>query len=176
MAPFSSSNAWLLVLIIARSQVGQRIVVSPCLSNRMLKNPASFVLASFRSLMYPRGYVSGLSLAAASLDSLFEHPVKSSTSYSYAQQGRKCRQADPQRARTLSCRTLGSVIPNAMRQGQLALLIHPIIELIVHRRPITSSAGHTDLFVQQMSAQDWIPWTASALLVVDAIRGTPLVD
>jgi hypothetical protein len=43
---------------------------------RVLKKSASFVLASFRSSTYPRGYVSGLSLAAAFLDGLFEHPAR----------------------------------------------------------------------------------------------------
>jgi hypothetical protein len=42
---------------------------------RMLKKPASIVLASFRSSAYPRGYASGPSLAAALLDGLFEHPA-----------------------------------------------------------------------------------------------------
>jgi hypothetical protein len=42
----------------------------------MLKKSASFVLASFRSSTYPRGYASGSSLAAALLDSLFEHPAR----------------------------------------------------------------------------------------------------
>jgi hypothetical protein len=42
----------------------------------MLKSAASFVLASFRSSTYPRGYVSGSSLAAALLDGLFELPAK----------------------------------------------------------------------------------------------------
>jgi len=41
----------------------------------MLKKSASGVLASFRPSTYPRGYASGSSLAAALLDSLFEHPV-----------------------------------------------------------------------------------------------------
>ena len=41
----------------------------------MLKKSASFVLASFRSSTYPRGYASGPSLAAALLDGLFEHPA-----------------------------------------------------------------------------------------------------
>jgi hypothetical protein len=41
----------------------------------MLKKVASFVLASFRSSTYPRGYASGSSLAAALLDGLFEHPA-----------------------------------------------------------------------------------------------------
>ena len=36
---------------------------------------ASFVLASFRSSTYPRGYASGPSLAAAALDGHFEHPA-----------------------------------------------------------------------------------------------------
>jgi hypothetical protein len=40
----------------------------------MLKKSASGVLASFRPSTYPRGYASGPSLAAALLDSLFEHP------------------------------------------------------------------------------------------------------
>jgi hypothetical protein len=41
----------------------------------MLKKPASFVLASFRSSTYSRGYASGPSLAAALLDGIFEHPA-----------------------------------------------------------------------------------------------------
>jgi hypothetical protein len=41
----------------------------------MLKKSASSVLASFRPSTYPRGYASGPSLAAALLDSLFEHPA-----------------------------------------------------------------------------------------------------
>jgi hypothetical protein len=41
----------------------------------MLKKPASVVLASFRPSTYPRGYGLGPSLAAALLDSLFEHPA-----------------------------------------------------------------------------------------------------
>jgi hypothetical protein len=40
----------------------------------MLKKTASGVLASFKPSTYPRGYASGLSLAAALLDGLFEHP------------------------------------------------------------------------------------------------------
>jgi hypothetical protein len=65
--------------------------------SRMLKKPASFVLASFKSstgtrpphhsvartnlvllirrTVRPRGYASGPSLAAALLDGLFEHPA-----------------------------------------------------------------------------------------------------
>jgi hypothetical protein len=43
-------------------------------TNRMLKKPASGVLASFKPSTYPRGYASGLSLAAALLNGLFEHP------------------------------------------------------------------------------------------------------
>ena len=42
----------------------------------MLKKSASSVLASFRPSTYPIGYASGPSLAAALLDSLFEHPEK----------------------------------------------------------------------------------------------------
>jgi hypothetical protein len=42
----------------------------------MLKQSASRVLASFRPSTYPRGYASGPSLAAALLDSLFEHPER----------------------------------------------------------------------------------------------------
>ena len=41
----------------------------------MLKNPASFVLASLRGSNVPQGYASASSLAAALLDGLFEHPV-----------------------------------------------------------------------------------------------------
>ena len=41
----------------------------------MLKKPASFVLTSFRSSTYPRGYASRPSLAAALLGGLFEHPA-----------------------------------------------------------------------------------------------------
>jgi type II secretory pathway pseudopilin PulG len=41
----------------------------------MLKKSASFVLASFRSSTYPRGYASGSSLAAALLNGLFEPPA-----------------------------------------------------------------------------------------------------
>jgi hypothetical protein len=41
----------------------------------MLKEAASVVLASFRPSTYPRGYTSGSSLAAALLDSSFEHPA-----------------------------------------------------------------------------------------------------
>jgi hypothetical protein len=44
-------------------------------ASRMLKVSASFVLASFRSSTYPRGYASGPSLAAAALDGHFEHPA-----------------------------------------------------------------------------------------------------
>ena len=45
-------------------------------SSRMLKNAASIVLASFRPSTYPKGYASsGPSLAAASLDGIFEHPA-----------------------------------------------------------------------------------------------------
>jgi len=41
----------------------------------MLKKPASGVLASLRPSTYPQGYAFGPSLAAALLDSLFEHPA-----------------------------------------------------------------------------------------------------
>ena len=51
--------------------------------SRMLKKPASFVLASFRSSTYPRGYASGPSLAAALLDELFEHPAGVATLVPY---------------------------------------------------------------------------------------------
>jgi hypothetical protein len=40
----------------------------------MLKQSASFVLASFRPSMYPRGYGPGPSLAAALLDGHFADP------------------------------------------------------------------------------------------------------
>jgi len=39
----------------------------------MLKKAASFVLASLRKLNVPQGYVSPSQLAAALLDTLFEH-------------------------------------------------------------------------------------------------------
>ena len=42
-------------------------------TNRMLKDPASFVLASFRPSTYPMVRL-GLSLAATLLNGLFEHP------------------------------------------------------------------------------------------------------
>jgi hypothetical protein len=41
----------------------------------MLKEAASVVLASFRPSTYSREYASGSSLAAALLDSSFEHPA-----------------------------------------------------------------------------------------------------
>ena len=50
--------------------------VTPQGGGRMLKMTASFVLASFRPSTYPRGYASGSSLAAAALDSHFEHPAE----------------------------------------------------------------------------------------------------
>ena len=50
--------------------------VTPQEANRMLKMSASFVLASLRCSTYPRGHASAPSLAAAALDSHFEHPVK----------------------------------------------------------------------------------------------------
>jgi hypothetical protein len=46
----------------------------------MLKEAASVVLASFRPSTYPRGYASGASLAAALLNSSFEHPAGKSSS------------------------------------------------------------------------------------------------
>ena len=41
----------------------------------MLEKSASFVLGSSKSSTYPKGYASGFDSPAASLDSLFEHPV-----------------------------------------------------------------------------------------------------
>jgi hypothetical protein len=40
----------------------------------MLKKPASSVLASLKASTYMKKYASGISLAAALLDDLFEHP------------------------------------------------------------------------------------------------------
>jgi hypothetical protein len=44
------------------------------MTDRMLKNPASCVLASLQVSTYRRDVRFGLSLAAALLDGLFEHP------------------------------------------------------------------------------------------------------
>jgi hypothetical protein len=41
----------------------------------MLKKAPSFVLASLNASTYRKGYAFGISLAAAALDGLFEHPV-----------------------------------------------------------------------------------------------------
>ena len=43
--------------------------------SRLLKKSASFVLASFRSSTYPRGYASRSALAAALLDGLLGQPA-----------------------------------------------------------------------------------------------------
>src|SRR3954471_18875809 len=46
-------------------------------TSRLLKKVPNFVLGSSQSSTYPRGYASGCDSPAASLDDLFEQPVRS---------------------------------------------------------------------------------------------------
>jgi len=56
---------------------------------RMLKRSASIVLASLRSSTYPRGYVSGSSLAAALPNEPFEHPARRARQAGKARLGKR---------------------------------------------------------------------------------------
>jgi len=59
--------------------------ISASTSNRLLKKAPNFVLGSSKSSTYPRGYASGFDSPAASLDGLFEQPVRTQSVSTFLQ-------------------------------------------------------------------------------------------